>query len=92
MTLNLEKTWEMVVRGTTKKLLPEPMKDIERKEELRLLGVTLHERPCKWDTHIDHMITKASSRLYILSLLILRILFTGANTGANTVIANTILR
>ena len=57
----------MVISVTTKKPLPEPMKDIERKEELKLLGVTLHEQPCKWDTHIDHMITKAISRLYILN-------------------------
>ena len=44
------------------------MKDIERKGELKLLGVTLHEEPCNWDTHLthfDHTISKASSRLYI---------------------------
>ena len=34
MALNFQKTWEMVVRGPTKKLLPEPMKDIERKGKL----------------------------------------------------------
>ena len=48
------------------------MKDIEKKGELKLLGVTLHEEPCSWDTHLthfDHTISKqskASSRLYIL--------------------------
>jgi len=54
----------MVVRGMTKKPLPKPMKDIERKGELKSLGVTFKEQPCNWDTHFDHMITKASPRLY----------------------------
>ena len=47
MTLNLKKTWEMVVRGNTKKATHEGL--IERKGELKLLGVTLHEEPCNWD-------------------------------------------
>ena len=29
--LTLKKTWEMVVRGNTKKAIPAPMRDIERK-------------------------------------------------------------
>ncbi|XP_048586085.1 uncharacterized protein LOC125568270 [Nematostella vectensis] len=66
MTLNLSKTWEMVVRGRTKKPIPEPEPDISRKEELKLLGVTFNEQPCNWDTHFEQMISKASSRLYIL--------------------------
>ena len=67
ITLNLKKTWEMVVRGNTKKPIPEPMKDIERKGELKLLGVTFTELPCNCDTHFDPNIhSKASSRLYIL--------------------------
>ena len=36
ITLNLKTTWEMVVRGNTKKPIPEPMK--EMKGELKLLG------------------------------------------------------
>ena len=60
------------------------MKDIERKEDLKLLGVTLNEETCNWDTHLmhfDHVISKASPRLYILkSLQILWLLFTGAYT------------
>ena len=67
MTLNLKKMWEKVVRATTKKPLPEPMRDIERKGELKLSGVTFKEQPCNWDTNFDHMITKAISRLYILN-------------------------
>ena len=45
------------------------MKGIERKGELKLLRVTLNEEPCNWDTHLthfDHMISKASPKLYIL--------------------------
>ena len=67
ITLNLKKTWEMVVRGNTKKPIPEPMKDIERKGELKLLGVTFTKPPCNCDTHFDHNIhSKASSGLYML--------------------------
>ena len=67
ITLNLKKTWEMVVRGNTKKPIPEPMKDIERKGELKLLGVTFTKLPCNCDTHFDHSIhSKASSGLYML--------------------------
>ena len=45
------------------------MKDIERKGDLKLLRVTLNEETCNWDTHLmhfDHVISKASPRLYIL--------------------------
>ena len=28
--------------------------------------MAFNEQPCNWDTHFDHMITNASSRLYIL--------------------------
>ena len=60
--LNLKKTWEMtVLRGKTKKPLPEPLPDIKRKNELKLLGETFN-----WDTQFHQMITKASSRLHIL--------------------------
>ena len=46
MMLNLKKTWEMILRGKTKKPLPEPLPDIKRKNELKLLGVTFNEHPC----------------------------------------------
>ena len=42
------------------------MSDIGRKSELKLLAVTFNEHPCNWDTHFDHMLSKASSRLNIL--------------------------
>ena len=63
-TLNLKKTWEMVVRGTTKKPIPEPI--CWEEGVLKLLGMTFNELPNNWDTHFDHMISKASSRLRIL--------------------------
>ena len=55
--------WEMVVRGKTNKSLPLPTSGIERKNELKLFGVTLNENPCNWDTHIDSLLQKAGSRM-----------------------------
>lgn len=66
MTINFSKTWEMVVRGKTSKPLPDILPTIQRKSELKLLGVTFNEDPCNWDTHFDSILHKASSRLYIL--------------------------
>ena len=31
-----------------------------------LLGVTVNEDPCNWNTQFENMLSKASSRLYIL--------------------------
>ncbi len=62
MTLNFSKTWEMIVRGKTRKTLPQQLPQINRKSELTLLGVTLNEDPNNWDTHFDMMLHKASSR------------------------------
>ena len=44
------------------------MEIIERKNNLELLGVTLEEDLTNWDTHIEYLLTKASSRLYILRI------------------------
>ena len=44
------------------------MEIIERKNNLKLLGVTLEEDSTNWDTHIEYLLTKASSRLYILRI------------------------
>ncbi|CAB4021796.1 Hypothetical predicted protein, partial [Paramuricea clavata] len=61
ITLNLSKTWEMVVHGGSMKPLPAPIVGIERKSWLKLLGVTFQEnRPCCWDFHIDDLLSKAS--------------------------------
>ena len=66
ITLNLKKTWKMVVRGKTSTPLPEPIRDIKRNEELTLMGVTFNKQLVNWNTHFEHMISNASSRLYIL--------------------------
>ena len=44
------------------------MPGIERKEWLKLLGITFHEDPCNWDLHIDSLLSRAASRLYILRI------------------------
>ena len=46
--------------------LPEPVDGIIRKSELKLLGVTVNEDPCNWDVQFENMLSKASSRPYIL--------------------------
>ena len=45
---------------------PAPLAIVERKTTLKLLGVTFEDDPVNWDSHIDHVISKTSSRLYIL--------------------------
>ena len=64
----LTKTWELVMRGKTQKNPPETVHMIERKSELKLLGVTFHENPCNWDSHFQNMMDKANSRLHILRI------------------------
>ena len=66
MTLNLNKTWEMLLKSSSLKVPPAPLAIVERKTKLKLLGVTFEADPVNWDTHIDHVLSKASSRLYIL--------------------------
>ena len=66
MTLNTKKTFEMVVKGKNTMPLPEPVDGITRKSELKLLGVIVIEDPCNWDAQFENMLSKASSRLYIL--------------------------
>ena len=66
MTLNMKKTFEMVVKGKTTMPLPEPVDGITRKSELKLLGVTVNQDPCNWDAQFENMLNKATSRLYIL--------------------------
>ena len=63
MSLNLTKMWETVMKGKTRKQIPEKIPEIERKSELKLLGVTFSSN---WDTHIDSLLHRAASRLYIL--------------------------
>ena len=66
MSLNLGKTWEMLIKGKTEKDQPDPVQYIKGKSNLKLLGVFFEDNPTNWDTHFDHMLSKASSRLYIL--------------------------
>ena len=67
MMLNLNKTWEMLLKSSSLKVPPAPLAIVERKTKLKLLGViTFEADPVNWDTHIDHVLSKARSRLYIL--------------------------
>jgi len=50
MKLNMKKTFVMVIKGKTGMPLPESMDGIAWKSELKLLGVTVNEDPCNWDT------------------------------------------
>ena len=61
MTLNLSKTWEMLIHGKTTKLNPQPVPGIERKGWLKLLSTIFQENPCCWDLHVYKLIAKASS-------------------------------
>ena len=67
MKLNLTKTGELVMRRKTRNP-PGTIPITERKSELQLLEVTVHENPCNWDTHFHYMMSKAISRLYILKV------------------------
>ena len=66
LSLNLGKTWEMLMKGKKEKDQPDPLQYIKRKSNLKLLGVTFEDNPTNWDTHFDYLLSKASSRLYIL--------------------------
>ena len=68
LKLNLTETWEVVMKGKTPKNPPGTVPIIDRKSELKLLGVTSHENPCNWDTHFHNMMDNANSRLYILRI------------------------
>ena len=56
MKLNLKKTWEMVIRGKSKKPVPEEIPNIERREELKLLSVFFNENPTNWDKQLDTLL------------------------------------
>ena len=65
MTLNLSKTWEMVISKGSLKQQPSPIGGIERNKWLRLV-LTFQEDPCCWDLHVDGLLSKASGRMCIL--------------------------
>lgn len=56
----------MLLKGKYTKALLVPLASIERKLSLKLLGVTFQSDPGNWDLHLDNILSKASSRLYIL--------------------------
>lgn len=64
-SLNLSKTREMLLHRITSKPAPPPLPGIERKDCLKLLGITFHD-PCDWDFHIDSLLSRTASPLYIL--------------------------
>ena len=68
MSLNLSKTWEMLVSGGTLKPLPPATVGIERKKWLKLLGITFQDDPRCWDLHVDNLLSKAGSRIHILRI------------------------
>ena len=68
MKVNLTKTWELLLRGKSTRMPPEPLEIIGRKEKLKLLGVTFEQVPVNWDTHIDYLLSKASSKLCIIRI------------------------
>ena len=67
-SLNLSKTREMLLHRTTSKPAPPPLPGIERKDCLKLLGITFHN-PCVRDFHIDCLLSRAASPLYILIIV-----------------------
>jgi hypothetical protein len=54
MVLNMNKTYEMIVRGRTSLKI------------VKILGITVEEIPENWDRHFEEMFKKASGRMYIL--------------------------
>ncbi|CAB4022582.1 Hypothetical predicted protein, partial [Paramuricea clavata] len=66
MSLNMEKTYEMIVRRNIPTLLPDPFPFIKRRTWLKILGITLQDLPSKWDLQFDEMLKKASARMYIM--------------------------
>ena len=70
MKVNLTKTWELLLKGRITRTPPEPLEIIRRKEKLKLLGVTFEQVPVNWDTHIDYLLSKASSRLYVIRIIL----------------------
>ena len=55
---------EILLHRRTSELAPPPVPGIQRKECLKLSGITFHEDPCIWDLHIDSFLSRAASRRY----------------------------
>ena len=68
MTLNLNKTWEMLLKSSSLKVPPAALAIVERKTKFKLFGVTFEADPMNWDTHIDHLLSDQQSFVYFKSL------------------------
>ena len=68
MSLNLSKTWEMLLHSRTTKPAPPQVPGIERKKWLKLWVISFHEDPCNWELYVDSLLSRAASRLYILRI------------------------
>ena len=66
MKLNFSKTKELVIRGRTTLLHPEPNVTSERVSYLKLLGVTFQDNPTNWDKHFDDLMERDPKRMHIL--------------------------
>lgn len=67
MKLNFSKTKELVIKGRTTLPPPEPIVTIiEHVSYLKLLRVTFHDSPTKWDKHFDSLMERALKRMHIL--------------------------
>ena len=62
MVLNMDKTYEMIVRGRTSAPIPRRIPSIKQKTWLKILGITLEKKPENWDIHFEEMLKKASGR------------------------------
>ena len=89
MNINFTKTKEMIL-GPLAKSPPQLLSDcstnnpvsVERVQHFKLLGITL-SHDINWQAHIDAIITKASSRLYFLKILISQV-FKHTNSDTST--------
>ena len=56
----------MIVSGKSANLSPKPITGFERKTLMKLLGITFQNDPSSWDLHINDLLSRASSRMYIM--------------------------
>ena len=68
MTLNLKKTWEMLLSSGTSKIPPVPIQGIQGKKWLKLLGLISEDNACCWDLQVDGLLSKVGSQMYILKV------------------------
>ena len=56
----------MLCYVTVNRPLPPRIGEIERKEWLKVLGVSFQDDPNCWEKHVDNLLSKAGRRMYIL--------------------------